>query len=241
MMKYTFYCLVFFQYIILSAGCSNNNRQSLFNGENLDGWAVKAVPEDLDKSFWYVNDGYIEANTMGHPDHDYIWLYSGRSYADFEIEFEFQAFRDSPGNSGIQIRSFYDENEHWLNGPQIDIHPPEYWRTGMMWDETRGNQQWIYPEIPQGTWVDSSMALNDHVMYFSDDQPSWNSMRVRAEGMQVQAWLNGVRITDYSGEGVLDDSLHAAKKTGRAGHIAFQIHTGDELRIRFRNIFIREL
>jgi hypothetical protein len=144
---------------------------------------------------------------MGHPDHDYVWLQSVKEYEDFELSFEFQAFRNSPGNSGIQVRSRYDEESYWLNGPQIDIHPPGFWRTGMMWDETRGNQRWIFPEIPEGEWVDSTMALNQHTLYFSGDNPEWNYMKVTVIGTHIEAWLNDVMITDYDGKGILDDDI----------------------------------
>ena len=44
---------------------------SLFNGENLDGWEVKAVQEDQHWDFWSVKDGAIVVNSMGHKEHDY--------------------------------------------------------------------------------------------------------------------------------------------------------------------------
>ena len=232
---------IFLISFILTISCSKKEEWiSLFNGEDLSGWVVKAKPEDQGKNFWFVNDGYIEANSLDRGDHDYIWLYSEKEYGDFEIKYKFQAFRDSPGNSGIQVRSRYDEETYWLNGPQIDIHPPGFWRSGMMWDETRGNQRWIFPDIPDGEWVDSTMAIANHKFYFSDDEV-WNEMRVKAEGMKIEAWLNGDKITDYEGAGTLDNALHKKLNVGERGHIAFQIHTGDELKIRYKDIYIREL
>lgn len=232
-----FMAVIFTGFVIIGSGCKPK-AISLFNGENLDGWVVKCIPEDSGKNFWTVIDGYIEANSLGRPEHDYVWLLSDKEYKDFEITFELQVFKDSPGNSGIQIRSRYNEETYWLNGPQIDIHPPGYWRTGMMWDETRGNQRWIFPDIPQDQWVNSSMALNDLQMYFSGDQPSWNTMKVRITNNHVEAWLNEAKITDCDGEGIFNDDLHKKLKVGETGHIAFQIHSGDELKIRFRKIYI---
>jgi hypothetical protein len=110
----------------------------------------------------------------------------------------------------------------------------------MMWDETRGNQRWIFPNIPDGEWVDSTMALSDHKIYYESD-PRWNEMHVLARGNKIEAWLNGSKITDYEGSGVLDDVLHKGLNVGEKGHIAFQIHTGDELKIRYKDIYLRIL
>lgn len=237
-MKYSLSYFLFLSTLFLSCTPQKEWIQ-LFNGTDLSGWEIKAKPEDQLKDFWIVRDGYIEANSLGDPDHDYIWLYSEKEYGDFELIFKFQAFADSPGNSGIQVRSRYDTLTYWLNGPQIDIHPPGSWRTGMMWDETRGNQRWIFPDIPDDEWVDSTMALSETPFYLNNE--NWNEMKVLAHGNKIEAWLNGGQITDYDGTGTLDDVLHKQLEVGKKGHIAFQIHTGDELKIRYKDIFIREI
>lgn len=215
--------------------------QSLFNGENLDGWQVKCKPEDRAKGFWKVQDGCIVADSLGQSGHDYVWLVSENEFRNFVLRFRFQAYRDSPGNSGVQIRSRYDDETYWLNGPQVDIHPPLPWRTGMVWDETRGNQRWLYPKVEPGKWVDESMAPAEHTFYYSDQRPAWNEVEIRAEGTHVQATLNGVEVLDYDGAGVLGDEVHRAKRVGLQGHIALQIHSGDALHIRYKDIRIRRL
>jgi len=212
--------------------------QSLFNGENLKGWTIKKLPKD-EHDFWHVVDGAIEANSMGHPDHDYVWLLTENEYDDFILQLQFQAFRSSPGNSGVQIRSRYDDKAGWLDGPQIDIHPPAPWRTGMIWDETRGNKRWLYPEIPDGKWVDSTMAVPDLTFYYSNDNPFWNTLEITAQGSRLSAVLNGVTVMKWNGQSVLDDSTHQKYNVGMKGHIALQIHTNDELQIRFKDIRIK--
>ncbi len=216
---------------------------SLFDGETLDGWSTKAVPEDQDYTWWRVVDGAIEANSMERGDQDYVWLYSDEEFDDFILRMKFQAFRDNPGNSGVQIRSRYDETDGggWLNGPQVDIHPPGPWRTGMIWDETRGNQRWIYPEELEDGWVNESMAAEGLEFYYADDEPAWNDLEITAVGTKLQAVLNGVKVMEYDGAGVLDDENHQAHGVGLNGHLALQIHIGDRLRIRFKDIFIQPL
>jgi len=213
---------------------------SIFNGTDLAGWTIKCKPVDRNSTFWKVVDGVIVADSMTAPKPDYVWLVTDREYGDFVLRLQFQAFRDSPGNSGVQIRSRYDDAAGWLDGPQIDIHPPGPWRTGMIWDETRGVQHWLYPTVPEGEWVNESMAHPNLKFHFSDDPIGWNDLEISAQGTRIQVILNGVTVTDYDGTGVLDDAVHRERRTGTRGHIALQIHSGDQLRIRFRNLRLLE-
>mgnify|MGYP001595979217 CR=1 FL=1 len=213
----------------------------LFNGKDLAGWTIKCNPADSDKQFWRVQDGAIVADSMGIRKHDYVWLLTNQQYGNFVLRLRFQAFRESPGNSGVQVRSRYDDQAGWLDGPQIDINPPGPWRTGMIWDETRDVSRWLYPDVPKGKWVDPSMANPDLVFYYSDEEPGWNNLEITAHGTRITAFLNGVKITDYDGVSVLDDEIHRDRNVGIIGHIALQIHRNDELRIRFKDAYVKDL
>ena len=214
--------------------------KSLFNGRDLSEWSVQCKPEDKDTVFWSVQDGAITADSLNQKGHDYVWLMSKQEYQNFTFHFKFRAFRDSPGNSGVQIRSRYDVESGWLNGPQIDIHPPAPWRCGMMWDETRGVQRWIFSDIPKGKWVNESMSVPQRVFYFSDGETPWNQMEITVAGLNIRAVLNGVVITDFKGQGILDDAAHTRRRVGESGHIALQIHKGDQLKIQFKELEIKE-
>jgi len=232
---------------LAATGCASRRQadadawQLLFNGRDLTGWTVQCKPADRGESFWRVEDGCIVADSMGQPKHDYIWLTTDNEYSDFALRLRFQAYRDSPGNSGVQIRSRYDNQAGWLDGPQIDINPPGPWRTGMMWDETRGAAGWLWPAVPKGQWVNESMARPDLVFHYADDRPAWNTLEIRAVGPAVTVVLNDLPVTLYNGVGILDDETHRRREVGLRGHIALQIHTGDQLRIRFKDIVLREL
>ncbi len=229
------------------AGCASsenmpaNEWEPLFNGRDLAGWTVKCKPADRATDFWKVEDGTIVADSMDHKGHDYVWLVTDREYSDFLLRLRFQAFRESPGNSGIQIRSRYDDEAGWLDGPQIDIHPRGPWRTGMIWDETRDSGRWLYPAVPKGQWVNPSMANPDLLFYYADDEPAWNTLEITAVGTTITAVLNGITVTRYDGAGTLDDDTHRTHDVGLRGHIVLQIHRGDQLRIRFRDIALQEL
>ena len=234
--------------IIVGAGCrqcdlcsGSDGWEPLFNGKDLTGWVVKCKPADANKEFWLIEDGTVLADSMAGKDHDYIWLLTEKQYGDFILRLRFQAYRDNPGNSGVQIRSRYDDQAGWLDGPQVDINPPGPWRTGMVWDETRDVKRWLYPDVPKGEWVDPSMAPPEMIFYYSDEGPGWNELEIKAVGTTVTAHLNGVKVTEYDGVGVLDDDAHKARNVGLLGHIVLQIHMGDLLRIRYKDIYIKDL
>lgn len=220
--------------------------QTLFNGTDLTGWQVKCLPADQDKAYWKVVDGTIECNSIGDKDHDYVWLMHDEEFDDFLLSLEFRTSPASPGNSGVQIRSRYDVSEDaprggWLDGPQVDLHPPGPWRTGLIYDETRGTRAWIHPRL-EGSRIEREQAqIEDPIFYAGDDGPGWNRLEIRAEGTRITTVLNGQMVSDYDGAGLLDDEGHAKYRVGMSGQIALQLHMRDELQIWFRDIRIQDL
>jgi hypothetical protein len=209
---------------------------SLFDGKTLSGWHVKSVEADRGKKFWAVKDGAIVCDSMNSTDHDYVWLLTDREYDDFELSMKIRSYADSPGNSGIQVRSRYDEEAKWLDGPQVDIHPPGGWRSGLIYDETRGHQCWIFPSLEN--WrIEPEQGPQD----WSWHRDGWNDVSIRCEGTRIITRINGRVIADYDGAGVLDDAAHGKQEVGMQGFIALQLHKHDRLRIAFQEIFIRPL
>lgn len=221
-----------------------NNWNSIFNGKNLDGWHVKSNPLDKENEFFKVKDGELKINSLGNSDHDYVWLMSDSVYSDFAIRFEFKMDGVSKGNSGLQIRSRYDDKSSWLDGPQIDLCPEPLWRTGMIWDETRENKRWLYPDIPVGEWVDESMKADNHFIKTKANSMTWgdwNRMLIIAKGTNIKVYLNDKLVTDYNGKEVLTDKPHQLHKVGLTGQFAFQVHTKEEVKLEVRKIFVAKL
>ena len=228
--------------------CTQPEWESLFNGENLEGWVVKCIQADRGKEFWKVTNGYIECSSMGEKDHNYIWLATEREFADFHLKLKFQLFKESGGNSGVQFRSRYDDSDSatyggWLNGPQVDIHGPDPFRTGLIYDETDEVRRWIHPSLPDWNIAPEQApeaALQTRVVYFEDDPEAWNSMEIICKGMLVETSVNGNQLTIFNGEGILNDDAHRLQGSGETGCIAFQLHMNDKLKIRFKDIYIKE-
>ncbi|KAA3662604.1 MAG: DUF1080 domain-containing protein [Calditrichaeota bacterium] len=220
--------------------------QSLFNGNDLDGWQVKCLPKDEQKDFWSVQNGAIVGNSMGSSSHDYVWLQSEKEYSDFEIRLKFQADTVAMGNSGLQIRSRYFSDESapgggWLDGPQVDIHPPGPWRTGLIYDETRDERRWINPSLADWKIDKEKFQPKRVVFYYAHENHNWNDLRVVCKGTKIRTYLNGNLVSDYDGSGVLDNTNHQKYDVGLKGHLALQIHAKDQVLIRFKDIEIRKL
>lgn len=225
---------------------------SLFDGESLDGWTIRCLPGDVEKTFWTAQDGELVVDSMGRGDHGYIWLIHERELADFELRLKFKAYRNSPGNSGVQVRSRWDadDGDGWLNGPQIDLHPPTPYRTGFIYDETRGHQRWINPSLPDWN-ITQAQAFpplgqppEGWAFHYAEDEADpdsegWNTLTIRCVGTHITTTLNGVTISDFDGAGVLDDEHHERADCGMSGQVALQLHANDELRLRFKDIEVR--
>ncbi len=215
---------------------------SLFNGKDLDGWTVKCRPEDKDKTgYWKVEDGTITAETPPDSKHHYIWLLTEEEFSDFELRLKVQTYNRTTGNSGIQVRSRYDDETGWLDGPQVDINPPGPWRCGFIYDETRGAQVWLWPDVGRPANAKPEHAPQGWKWFHADEGDVWNDVHILCKGTRIKTVINGVQVADYNGTGRLDGQAHRSRNVGMKGHLGLQIHPGKELLIRFKDLKVKEL
>ncbi|MEO7413343.1 MAG: DUF1080 domain-containing protein [Opitutaceae bacterium] len=218
---------------------------SLFNARDLDGWEIKCVPEDRGKNYWRVESGFLVCDSIGDKDHKSVWLQHLAERDDFELKLKFRASREVPGNSGVQVRSRWSANPETpegfrMEGPQIDLHPPAPWRTGLIYDETWEARRWISPSLT-GSKIEPEQGPQKWIFNYAGDPNPWNDLVIRCEGTRIKTTLNGVVVSDFDGAGLLNDTAHQKRGVGMKGHIALQLHVKDELRMEFRDIFVREL
>lgn len=225
----------------------DHNWAKLFNGNNLDGWQVKAQDQDQDLDFWSVANGKILCNSLGSKDHGYIWLQSEKEYGDFELRLKFRVARESRGNAGVQIRSRYNENDvvegekpGWLDGPQVDIDPGNPWRNGLIYDETRTEKRWIHPSLTNWRIDKETHAPEKVFFYWEDQQTGWNDMKILCQGTNIKTYVNNMLVSDFDGAGILDNDGHKKYNVGMKGHIALQLHKNSENKIWFKDIEVRE-
>jgi hypothetical protein len=157
-------------------------------------------------------------------------LVTQKEYTNFVLRLRLQVERGVTGNSGIQIRSRYNDQTGWMEGPQIDINPPGPELTGKLWNEGPGPHRWL-----------SNQTVPGQTFYYADQGDGWNEMEITANGTRIKSVLNGVTVVDYDGSGVLDDEPHRQLNVGLRGMIGLQIHSGHELKLRFKDLRIKPL
>ena len=120
--------------------------------------------------------------------------------------------QESNGNSGVFFRSTLDGII--INGWQVEISPPGH--------DTGG----IYESYGRG-WLIKPDPIKDKSLKYGD----WNSMKIMVKGDNVKTWLNGVEMININ-----DQKIGEGK-----GSIALQIHAGDDVKVRWRNIKLEKL
>lgn len=119
---------------------------------------------------------------------------------------------EANGNSGVFIRSTVDGTK--ISGWQVEVAPPGH--------DTGG----IYESYGRG-WLIKPSAEDQKVL----DPDGWNHMRILANGDEVTSWLNGKQMVHLK-----DEKIGAGE-----GSIALQIHNGGGIKVRWKNIKIKEL
>ncbi|MCD4664663.1 MAG: DUF1080 domain-containing protein [Bacteroidales bacterium] len=142
-----------------------------------------------------------------------------QKYGYLTTEKEFKDFilwlefkQEANGNSGVFFRSSVEGTK--ISGWQVEVAPKGNDTGGIYESYGRG---WLY-QIPEE---------KEHIL----KQGEWNKLVIQVKGDRVMTWLNNELMTDLQDQ-----------KIGKAiGAIALQIHDGGGIKVKWRNIFIKEL
>jgi hypothetical protein len=161
----------FLLFIIVFFTQSVVSQESLFNGENLEGWNIHGT------ELWYVDHGLLVCESG--PDKAYGYLSTTKYYDDFELTLEFK--QEADGNSGIFIRSTVEGTK--VSGWQVEVAPPG------------SNSGGVYESYGRG-WLIKPTKEKDKALKMGD----WNQMRIRVVGNQIDTWLNGTEMISLNDE-----------------------------------------
>lgn len=206
--------------------------QSLFNGEDLEGW-------DGNPKFWSVDNGEIVGKTTPeNPTRGNTFLiYREDSVDDFELVLEYKILG---GNSGIQYRSV-DLGNWVVSGYQGDFESGTTYSGILYHEKGRGilAQRGQVTKIVDGddpgrhrVEVIGSVGDTKDIQSVIKEE-DWNEYRIIANGNQFTHMING-RVTAM----VIDEHQSGSRKSGV---LALQLHAGPPMELRFRNIRLRPI
>lgn len=161
---------------------------------------------------WTLENGELLGETGGGSQ---SFLICERECGDFTLELELRT--EAPGNSGVQFRSHQRENGR-VFGYQVEVDPSaRAWSGG------------LYHEAGRGWLADLSDKPDARAAFKLGD---WNHYRIEAFGPRIRTWVNGVPAVDFTDT--------AAAPTDASGFFALQVHSGQDTRVRWRNLNLVE-
>ena len=125
---------------------------------------------------------------------------------------ELDFFQESDGNSGVFFRSSIEGTK--ISGWQVEVAPPGLHSGG------------IYESYGRGWLIKPSKKYDDIVKMMS-----WNNMKIKVLNENITTWINGKKMIQIS-----DTKIGEAN-----GSIALQIHDGGGIKVRWRNIRVKEI
>ena len=207
----------------------------LFDGETLNGW--RGINRDDVPECWGVVDGELVVNPAGVETEDKGDIITDAEYTDFDLVWEWK-MGEPGGNSGLK---YYVVEELSVGSGGIGLEYQilddvnhEAVKSGQIKSNDYHTLAALY-EVYE-TQVDKPLAPLDE----------WNSSRIVSQNQQVEHWLNGVMVLQYTRgnedfrERVAISKFKKYENFGEAisGHFLLQEHGGA---ISFRNIKIKSL
>ncbi|MCO8125198.1 DUF1080 domain-containing protein [Stieleria sp. TO1_6] len=198
---------------------------TLFNGKDLTGWIGR---EDL----WSVEDGQIVGRTVAEKplEQNTFLIYTGSEPGNFELTFQFKIENT---NSGVQYRSkIIDRDKFVVGGYQADIDFTNRF-AGILYEEKgRG----ILAQRGESVTIDQAgektrKKFADGAALGNGIHPGqWNDYRIVANGNHLQHFINEAMTAE-----VIDNQTD---KSASSGVLAFQLHKGEPMVVRFKNIVL---
>jgi hypothetical protein len=143
---------------------------------------------------------------------DKAYGYLGTDQSYRDFVLRLKFLQEADGNSGVFFRSSIDGTK--ITGWQVEVAPPGQ------------NTGGIYESYGRG-WLIEIPDEKENILKMGE----WNELIIRVEGNRVITWLNGQMMADITDE-----------KIGEAtGSVALQIHDGGGIKVRWKDIYIREL
>lgn len=204
--------LVFpFFFILTNFSNAQNGWTNLFDGKTLNGWKKLGGTAE-----YKVDNGMIVGSTIVNSPNTF--LCSEKQFGDFILELEVK-IDDTTSNSGVQLRSHFDNSKSRVYGYQCEFDPSARRWSGGLYDE--GRRDWLYP---MSLHADAQKAFK---------VGEFNKVHVECIGHEIKTWINDVACA------------YVIDTFDNSGFIGLQVHSigGNEKlageKIYFKNIRIQ--
>jgi hypothetical protein len=162
---------------------------------------------------WVVEQNTILCESTANK---YGYLTTEKTYRDFDLRLKFKG--EASGNSGVffhsRITGIDPQHGPDIEGMQVEVDPNVGKHTGGLYES--GGRGWVMMPTAEG-----EQALKPG---------AWNDLEVSVRGSHIVSKLNGEKIADYN-----DPSPNFTD-----GVIGLQIHTGGGVKMRWKDIYIKE-
>jgi hypothetical protein len=182
---------------------------SIFDGKTLEGWKWNGKTEGF-----YVKDGCI----VGKGETNHLF-YIAEEFGNFEFQMDIKI--NPGGNSGVYIKSQWDESKWPVTGFELQVNNshPNPLKTGSLYyclnylTSPHGDDEWFnYAAICKGNEVE--VKVNGKTLYLYKDRKD--------------PLPSGTKITEFN------------KRIAQRGYLVLQQHDPKSVP-EFKNIFIRKL
>ena len=162
---------------------------------------------------WIVEKGTILCESTANK---YGYLTTDKTYRDFDLRLKFKG--EAAGNSGLflhaRITGIDPEHGPDIEGMQVEVDPSMGKHTGGLYES--GGRGWVAMPTAEG---EAALKAGE-----------WNDLEASVRGNHIVVRLNGVQVTDYND----------ASPKFSDGVIGLQIHTGGGVKMRWKDIYIKE-
>ncbi len=228
---------------------------SLFNGKDFTHW------DHTNDGVWTIEDGAIVTGDLNEIAEVSGWIYTHKSFSDFELHLDTKLVGDIYRNSGVWYRAtpflFKGHDQHDVEEAFMAPAAYEYDMFVLEKEEKEMDEEEDDEEEDEddeedydeqedrwkignywasiSDWFirpDYTHLVNQEKVNKALKSQDWNHITIRCKGNHIQHWLNGELLLDH-----IDTSPHAHFE----GKLGLQVRDGTKTKIYFKNICIKEL
>lgn len=223
-MRFIPYSLILTFFFGFNLSLKAQERISLFNGADLEGWHMDVPDLEVDSSLrvpFIIREGLLVS--LGTPEGHLI---TDEVYDNYELELDYR-FAGEPGNCGILVHASEPRALYKMFPKSIEVQLMHQ-NAGDFWciQENIEVENMVDRRGPKENWGVKE-GKERRILNLTDDSEKslgeWNHVKVRCQENEVTVWVNGDLVN------------HGFNASTSSGQIALQAEGAE---VEFKNIFL---